>query len=89
MVVKRAKNILIGKPGSSLANKTGTWRIYFPVVDKNKCTACNICYLSCPDGCISGNKIKKYECNLDYCKGCGICANVCPGKAIIMREEEK
>jgi pyruvate ferredoxin oxidoreductase delta subunit len=89
MAAKRAINILVGKPGSSLANKTGGWRLNKPVVDKAKCTACNICFLSCPDGCISGDKVKKYEANLDYCKGCGICAKVCPAKAITMTEEEK
>lgn len=89
MAVKRAKNILIGKPGTSLANKTGSWRVYLPIVDKVKCTACGICELSCPDGCISGDKVKKFDADLDYCKGCGICAKVCPAKAIIMKEEEK
>ena len=89
MTAKRAKNILIGKPGTSLANKTGSWRVYLPVVDKAKCTACGICDLSCPDGCISGDKAKKFDADLDYCKGCGICAKVCPAKAIIMKEEEK
>ena len=89
MAGRRAKNILIGKPGSSLANKTGGWRVYMPVVDKAKCNACGICELSCPDGCISGDKAEKYSVNFDYCKGCGICAKVCSSKAIVMKEEEK
>jgi len=29
-------------------------------------------------------KIKKAKVNYDYCKGCGICAEVCPTKAIKM-----
>jgi pyruvate ferredoxin oxidoreductase delta subunit len=27
--------------------------------------------------------------NLDYCKGCGICAHECPSKAISMVREEE
>jgi Pyruvate/2-oxoacid:ferredoxin oxidoreductase delta subunit len=27
------------------------------------------------------------EIDYDYCKGCGICANECPAKAIAMVEE--
>ncbi|MEM0162792.1 MAG: 4Fe-4S binding protein, partial [Thermoproteota archaeon] len=41
----------------------------------------------CPDSAIlrKGNKV---EVNYDYCKGCGICANECPTKAINMEKEE-
>jgi Pyruvate/2-oxoacid:ferredoxin oxidoreductase delta subunit len=28
-----------------------------------------------------------YEPNLDFCKGCGICAHECPRKAITMVSE--
>ena len=28
-----------------------------------------------------------FEFNLDYCKGCGICAEQCPTKAITMVDE--
>jgi len=27
--------------------------------------------------------------DLEYCKGCGICAEVCPTRAIAMVDEEK
>jgi Pyruvate/2-oxoacid:ferredoxin oxidoreductase delta subunit len=27
------------------------------------------------------------EIDYDYCKGCGVCANECPAKAITMVEE--
>ncbi|OGF45919.1 MAG: hypothetical protein A2452_06280 [Candidatus Firestonebacteria bacterium RIFOXYC2_FULL_39_67] len=85
----RAKNILIGKPGTSLANKTGGWRIFYPVVDKTKCVACGMCVMSCPEGCMNTSKETKTQIDLDYCKGCGICAKVCPKTAISMLKEEK
>ena len=89
MVAKRAKNILIGNPGTSRANKTGSWRVFMPVYDKTKCTACGMCAMLCPDGCIHGDKAKKYDPDYDYCKGCGVCAKVCPVKCITMKEEQK
>jgi 2-oxoacid:acceptor oxidoreductase delta subunit (pyruvate/2-ketoisovalerate family) len=32
---------------------------------------------------------EKANIDYDYCKGCGICANECPVKAIDMRREVK
>ena len=31
--------------------------------------------------------MKRTDFNYDYCKGCGVCAKVCPFKAISMVEE--
>jgi len=66
--------------------KTGDWRALRPVVDHNKCTKCMLCWLFCPEMAIiwDGEKI---QVNLDYCKGCGICAHECPVKAISMVPE--
>jgi NADPH-dependent glutamate synthase beta subunit-like oxidoreductase len=45
------------------------------------CFECDTCYGVCPDNAIikldPGNR---YEINLDYCKGCGICMEECPVK---------
>jgi len=47
--------------------------------------------LFCPDGAIRWKPQKgekgDIEFDLNYCKGCGICANECPTKAIEMRLE--
>ena len=79
---------LFALPGSSVRNKTGSWRVMKPVVNKKICIGCKLCQQYCPDSCI---KIlnKKSNIDLDYCKGCGICAAECPVKAISMKEEEK
>jgi len=64
---------------------TGSWRIFIPVKDEEKCNNCLLCWIYCPEACIS----KDIEINFDYCKGCGICAEECPRKAITMVKEEK
>lgn len=75
--------------GTSVSNKTGSWRDTKPVWDDKRCIHCMICYVNCPENCIllkkekDGN-VKRKETNLDYCKGCGICAQVCPVKCIKM-----
>ncbi len=80
--------IPVSKPTSGVAGKTGAWRIFKPVVDYNKCIKCYQCYISCPDSAIVVEKVNDYPKWLyEYCKGCGICANVCPPKAIKMVEE--
>jgi len=80
---------LITNPGSSMLNKTGTWRAFRPVFDKGKCINCMICYSVCPEEAIIVKDGKVAGANLDYCKGCGICANECPVKAYDMQEESK
>ncbi len=70
-------------PGSFNENKTGSWRVFKPQYDKEKCTMCNFCWFYCPEGCID-RKGDRMEVDMDYCKGCGICANECPAEAIKM-----
>lgn len=70
-------------PGSFVENKTGSWRVYRPEYSKDKCTMCNFCWFYCPEGCIY-RKGDHMEFDMDYCKGCGICANECPVEAIKM-----
>lgn len=71
-----------------LYNKTGRWRSIRPVIDKDKCTSCLLCWKFCPEPCIS-IKDGMPVINYDYCKGCGICIEACPTKAIIPEEEKK
>lgn len=73
---------------SSRTYLTGDWKTYKPVRDLEKCTRCLLCTLFCPDGAILWIKEKgDIEFDLNFCKGCGICANECPTKAIVMKIE--
>lgn len=79
---------VIEEPGSTRKNKTGSWREARPVLDSAKCIKCGICWKSCPDSAIDFVD-GKFMINYDYCKGCLICANECPVKAISKAVEEK
>ncbi len=52
------------------------------------CFECDNCYGVCPDNAVvklgPGNR---FRFNLDYCKGCGLCASECPCGAIRMEPE--
>lgn len=74
--------------GSMVVNKTFSWRNIKPVINKNGCSGCMICWKFCPETAIDikdGRPVIDY----DYCKGCGICVSECPRKTIEMAAEEK
>ncbi len=53
------------------------------------CFECDNCYGICPDNAIIKlGPGKRFEINLDYCKGCGMCAAECPCGAIAMVPED-
>ena len=53
------------------------------------CFECDNCYGVCPDNAvIKLGPGKRFQFNLDYCKGCGICVSECPCGAIKMVPEE-
>jgi pyruvate ferredoxin oxidoreductase delta subunit len=74
----------ISVPSEGSVGQTGSWRIFKPVMNEERCNKCLFCWIYCPEGCIT----KGLQINFDYCKGCGICAEECPAKAITMVKEE-
>ncbi len=85
--------IAISTPNAGEAGATGDWRTSRPVLDGERCLAerqddlvCQLCWVYCPDVCI-GQGIPP-NVDLVYCKGCGICAEVCPVDAIRMVSED-
>ncbi|MDH4101663.1 MAG: 4Fe-4S binding protein [Nitrospirota bacterium] len=77
-------------PGGGTADEysTGGWRKTTPVLDKNKCTNCLICWVMCPDSAIIVEDGKMVGFDMEHCKGCGICAIECPDKVKAIKMEE-
>lgn len=89
-----APQISMSAPAQGEAGKTGDWRSKRPILSGELCSAvkqgkvtCQICWALCPDGCIAQGVPPTID--LTYCKGCGICAEECPGKAIDMQPEQQ
>ena len=80
---------VITEAGNASLRRTGDWRTERPVMDKEKCNKCGLCWLYCPDGAMKLLEDGYYEPDLYHCKGCGICAKACPREAITMIEEEE
>ncbi len=79
-------------PAIGEAGKTGEWRDAFPAIDREKCLpakqnkpACFLCWLYCPEAVVS--RTIPIQIDMEYCKGCGICAEICPAHAIAMVSE--
>ncbi|MCS7111867.1 MAG: 4Fe-4S binding protein [Ignisphaera sp.] len=90
----------IVEPGNSVQRPTGDWRVYKPIINQEKCVRCLLCWVYCPDMSIyiidkpyrtSMGREWKFSVEVDYnfCKGCGICVEECPVKAIDFIEEVK
>jgi NADPH-dependent glutamate synthase beta subunit-like oxidoreductase len=55
------------------------------------CFGCDNCFGVCPDNAViklDPAGAYAYAVDLDYCKGCGMCAEECPCGAIVMEPEE-
>ena len=82
-----------GKLCTAEAGMTGDWRSSRPEIDSSKCVLsktgnkpCFLCWMYCPEGIVT--KSIPVKIDYDYCKGCGICAQECPAKAIRMVAEQ-
>lgn len=82
---------VILEAGNAEEYQTGDWRTFRPVRDEEKCTDCLLCWIYCPDSSVIVSDGKVTGFDYDHCKGCGICAEMCPPrvKAIEMVEERR
>lgn len=83
---------LIAEPGSSAGDSgyhTGGWRVFRPVWDLAKCNDCRLCEVYCPESVVFRRGARDYRTDLDFCKGCGLCAAECqPGAIAMLREDD-
>jgi len=80
---------LITEAGNAEEYETGSWRTFKPVLDKEACNHCLICWIFCPDTSIVVENEEMVGFDYVHCKGCGICAAECPKKAIEMVLEQE
>ena len=80
---------VVSDAGSASTYKTGDWRSMRPVVNKDHCVRCGVCYIFCPDMAVAKTDEGYFEADLYYCKGCGICAHECVTQCITMVQEEE
>jgi 2-oxoacid:acceptor oxidoreductase delta subunit (pyruvate/2-ketoisovalerate family) len=77
--------------GNTIYYDTGSWGTFKPVLIEDICIHCFQCWVFCPDCAIIVENEKVVGFDLLHCKGCGICAEICPTKpekAIVMEKKE-
>lgn len=81
-----ARGGIIPQPGNAQEYKVGGWRNAHPVRDNECCIDCLFCWVYCPDNAvhIENESVKGLGFSPDHCKGCAICARVCPKNCIAM-----
>ncbi len=75
--------------GNSPLRRTGTWRQVRPVLEPEKCNACWICFVRCPEGAIGLDEREFPVVDYDVCKGCLLCAHECPTHAFRVERETR
>nr|WP_321266816.1 4Fe-4S dicluster-binding protein [uncultured Sulfurimonas sp.] len=77
-------------PNSSYTASVADWRLIKPVFNKDYCIDCQFCWIYCPDVSIISRDKKMIGIDMDHCKGCGICVEVCPTnpKSLLMFPEQ-
>ena len=81
---------VILEEGNSKEYNTGDWRTFKPVWKADNCIQCLFCWVYCPDTSVLVKDGEMTGFDYYHCKGCGICAEICPAKekAIVMEKEE-
>ena len=72
-------------PGASKTINTGSWGSYTIFFDPKYCIQCQRCFFICPDMAIKREQQSNGEWNvvgtdMNHCKGCRLCVEICPGK---------
>lgn len=80
---------IIPQAGNAVEYNTGSWRLQRPHRREEDCIDCLFCWIYCPDISVpvENQSVKGLQFDYEHCKGCGICAQVCPKKCIDMSPE--
>jgi pyruvate ferredoxin oxidoreductase gamma subunit len=73
--------------GYGTLKDVSSWRVFTPYIHEDKCIGCKNCWIFCPEAALDWKSNNKPGLINHACKGCGVCANECPVKAIEMRIE--
>ncbi len=75
---------------NSYTATVASWRVEKPVFNIDVCIDCQNCWVWCPDTSILSRDKQMLGIDYDHCKGCGVCAEVCPTnpKSLIMFSEQ-
>jgi pyruvate ferredoxin oxidoreductase delta subunit len=75
---------IIPQAGNAVEYDTGTWRLQRPVRRDEDCIDCLFCWIYCPDNAVNvkDQSVKGQGFDLEHCKGCLICVEVCPKQCI-------
>lgn len=88
-MIKVSDGLPLARPVVGSSGQTGTWRVLRPVVHFERCTKCRLCFFYCVENTIDLEPNMFPKVDYQYCKGCGVCAQVCPTSAIEMVREVK
>ncbi|NLJ36276.1 MAG: 4Fe-4S binding protein [candidate division WS1 bacterium] len=75
---------IIPQAGNAREYDVSGWRSEHPVRDAECCIQCLFCWVYCPDSSVIIKDEKVVAFDPVHCKGCGICAQVCPKQCITM-----
>lgn len=88
MITQKLTEFLLGPVATSWRSQpVGSWKSVKPVYNADECTSCGHCEMYCPTGVVLLNRNSDADSitfNYEYCKGCGICSEVCQHRCIAM-----
>jgi pyruvate ferredoxin oxidoreductase gamma subunit len=72
---------------NSPQRQTGSWRQFRPVLHREQCTRCWLCFVWCPEAAIALDAEEYPVVDYSVCKGCLLCAHECPTQAFSIAKE--
>lgn len=72
---------------NSPERNTGSWRQFRPVLQREHCSRCWVCFVRCPDAAITLDPDDYPLVDYAVCKGCLLCVHECPTHAFNVVKE--